>query len=161
MNVVIDGIEYVPCAEIPRLTNQSLYRALRELVAIQYFNETHKNRAVAWDALAALSPALASLAADDPHVAYAYLEKIKPDELLALSGLGEWASVVDQLPTPIQVGDGSYPCDPQESVIAAILTHGSVTAWNKQRYCADGQWRSGNHIGFIPTHWMRLPLLQK
>lgn len=161
MNVVIDGIEYVPRAEIPRLTSQSLYRALRELVAIQYFDEKHKNRAVAWDALAALSPELAQLAADDPHTAYTYIERIEPDALLALSGLGEWIAVADRLPEPIQVGDGSYPCDPQESVIAAIFTNENMTAWNKQRYCADEQWRSGNHIGFIPTHWMRLPLLQK
>lgn len=68
--VVIDGIEYVPRAEVPEITDQRLQRALEELVSIQYFREQHKAIAHAWDALNALAPDLAKLAASDPLAAY-------------------------------------------------------------------------------------------
>ena len=70
MDVMIDGVVYVPRAEIPALNDDRLKRALHHLTAIQYFDETHKNRAIAWDALNALSPELAQLAAVDPEAAY-------------------------------------------------------------------------------------------
>jgi hypothetical protein len=71
MKVVIDGVEYVPRAEVPPLTDERLKRALRELTAIQYFNDqTHKQRAWAWDALNALAPELAQLASDNPQAAF-------------------------------------------------------------------------------------------
>lgn len=76
MKVIIDGIEYVPRAEIPPLTDKRLLKCLQELTSIQYFNQTHKNRAVAWDALNALSPELAELSAQDPQAAY---ERVHPD----------------------------------------------------------------------------------
>ena len=44
-SVLIDGVEYVPRAEIPPLTDMRLFEALQHLTSIQYFNETHKNRA--------------------------------------------------------------------------------------------------------------------
>lgn len=68
--VVIDGVEYVPRGTAPEVTDAALKAALGHLVAIQYFDEGHKNRAVAWNALNALAPELAQLAAADPKAAY-------------------------------------------------------------------------------------------
>lgn len=68
--VIIDGIEYVPRAEVPPLTDERLRRALKELVSIQYFREEHKAIAHAWDVLNTLAPDLAQLAADNPEAAY-------------------------------------------------------------------------------------------
>ena len=69
--VIIDGVEYVPRAEIPELTDDRLQECLYHLTIIQYFSEEkHKHRAMAWDALNALSPELAELASDDPRAAY-------------------------------------------------------------------------------------------
>lgn len=68
--VMIDGIEYIPRAEVPELTDARLKSALEELVAIQYFKETHKAIPQAWNALHALAPELANLAADNPKAAY-------------------------------------------------------------------------------------------
>lgn len=69
-SVFIDGVEYVPKAEIPQLSDERLQRALEELTSIQYFNQKDKNRAVAWNALNALAPELAKLAADNPLAAF-------------------------------------------------------------------------------------------
>jgi hypothetical protein len=69
-SVVIDGIVYVPRAEVPDLTDERLQRALKELVSIQYFRLQHKAIANSWDALNALAPELAELAARDPQAAY-------------------------------------------------------------------------------------------
>lgn len=68
--VIIDGIEYVPRAEVPELTDERLKAALQELVAIQYFQERHKAIAQAWNALNALAPELAKLASEDPQAAF-------------------------------------------------------------------------------------------
>lgn len=69
--VNINGIEYVPRASIPPLTDERLKRCLQSLTEIQYFScQNHKHRAWAWDALNALSPELAELAAQDPTAAY-------------------------------------------------------------------------------------------
>jgi hypothetical protein len=71
MQVVIDGVEYVPRAEIPPMTDERLMSALRELTSIQYFYDCpHKHRSWAWDALNALAPELAELAAEDAEAAY-------------------------------------------------------------------------------------------
>lgn len=69
-SVVIDGIEYVPRADVPPLTDARLQRALEELVSIQYFREHHKAVAQAWDVLHALAPELAELSARDAKAAY-------------------------------------------------------------------------------------------
>lgn len=70
-HVVIDGVEYVPRVDIPVLDDDRLIRALQSLTEIQYFEEcAHKHRAWAWDALNALAPELAALAADNPGAAY-------------------------------------------------------------------------------------------
>jgi len=68
--VLIDGIEYVPKAEIPELNDQRLQSALEELTSMLYFREKHKALAQAWNVLDALAPELAKLAADDPHAAF-------------------------------------------------------------------------------------------
>lgn len=69
--VVVDGVEYVPRAEVPELTDERLKAALRSLTEIQRFSECpHKHRAWAWDALNALAPELAQLAAESPEAAF-------------------------------------------------------------------------------------------
>lgn len=69
--VLIDGVEYVPKAEVLPITDERLQRCLESLTEIQYFNDQkHKHRAWAWDALNALSPDLAKLAADNPSAAF-------------------------------------------------------------------------------------------
>lgn len=68
--VVIDGVEYVPRAQVPELTDKRLRECLQELVSIQYFRQEHKAIAQSWDALKALAPELAELAAKDPSAAY-------------------------------------------------------------------------------------------
>lgn len=68
--VVIDGIEYVPRADVPPLTDKRLQSALEELVSIQYFRESHKAVAQAWNVLKFLAPELAELAAQNPRAAY-------------------------------------------------------------------------------------------
>ena len=71
MNVVIDGVEYIPRAEVPELTDERLKQCLDSLIEIQYFSDqTHKHRAWAWDALNALAPELAELATTDPSAAW-------------------------------------------------------------------------------------------
>lgn len=71
VHVVIDGVEYVPRAAIPVPTEERLLMALRSLTEIQHFSECHhKHKAWAWDALNALAPELAALAADSPQAAY-------------------------------------------------------------------------------------------
>lgn len=76
MKVFIDGIEYSPRAEIPKLGDDALTSAIRQLVSMQYFNETHKLRAQAWDVLNTLAPEIAKLAGDDPSAAY---KRMNPD----------------------------------------------------------------------------------
>lgn len=69
--VFIDGVEYVPRAAVPALTDERLKRALRSLIEIQYFPDcSHKHRAWAWNALNSLAPELAALATNDPKTAF-------------------------------------------------------------------------------------------
>ena len=65
--VIIDGIEYVPKAEIPELTDERLLSCLRTLTEMRYHNQNHKMKALAWNAIHALSPELAEL---DEEAAY-------------------------------------------------------------------------------------------
>ena len=70
--VLIDGVEYVPKAEVPEVKQPEIQKALESLTGIQYFHEcTNKHRAWAWDAINALAPELAQLSADNPQAAYA------------------------------------------------------------------------------------------
>jgi hypothetical protein len=74
MNVVIDGIEYVPKTEIPQLTDERLKKALQSLTEIQYFYECpHKHRAWAWDAMNALAPDLAEMSSNNAQAAYDFV----------------------------------------------------------------------------------------
>lgn len=75
--VTVDGVVYVPLAEIPELTDERLKRALQGLVKIQYFDESRKAKAQAWDVLNILAPELAQLAADDPKAAF---DRMHPQE---------------------------------------------------------------------------------
>lgn len=68
--VWVNGVEYVPKASIPELTDERLKDALKQLVTIQYFRIQHKAIPQAWDVLNALAPELAQLSADDPRAAY-------------------------------------------------------------------------------------------
>jgi len=68
--VLIGGVEYVPRAQVPELTDERLKAALGELVSIQYFRESHKAVAQAWNVLNALAPELAELSSRDPLAAY-------------------------------------------------------------------------------------------
>jgi len=80
--VIIDGVEYVPRAEIPELTDKRLKRCLESLTEIQYFHEQkHKHRAWAWDALNALAPELAQLASDNAQAAFQRIHGSDDDDL--------------------------------------------------------------------------------
>jgi hypothetical protein len=71
MEVIIDGVTYVPKNEVPELTDDRLKDCLAELTAIQYFPEcSNKHRAWAWDAIKALAPDIAELSSNDAAAAY-------------------------------------------------------------------------------------------
>tara|TARA_R110000850_G_C9724892_1_gene442687 strand:- start:317 stop:553 length:237 start_codon:yes stop_codon:yes gene_type:complete len=71
MHVIIDGIEYVPKAEMVKPADSKLHQALLSLTEIQYFYECkHKHRAWAWDALNALAPNIARIASGNAQEAF-------------------------------------------------------------------------------------------
>jgi hypothetical protein len=74
--VIIDGIEYVPKAEIPELTDSRLKACLEVLTSMRYFGETHKMKSHAWEAINSLSPELAEL---DEQAAYERIHGIEDD----------------------------------------------------------------------------------
>jgi hypothetical protein len=76
--VVIDGIEYAPRAEIPPLAEDTIIKALKELVSLHYFGDWHKARGRVFNAIEYLSPELAELVSSDPLAAYERLSP--PDE---------------------------------------------------------------------------------
>ena len=65
--VVIDGVEYIPKADVPSINNKSLQECLEILTEMRYHNQQYKMKALAWDAIHALSPELAEL---DEEAAY-------------------------------------------------------------------------------------------
>lgn len=65
--VLIDGVEYVPKAEVPELTDQRLQSCLEVLTSMRYFGQSHKMEGLAYEAIRALSPELAEL---EPDIAY-------------------------------------------------------------------------------------------
>ena len=70
-HVIIDGVEYVPRAEVAPITDERIHKALESLTEIQHFYEcTNKHRAWAWDAMNALAPELAELSSNDPCAAF-------------------------------------------------------------------------------------------
>lgn len=71
MEVLIDGVTYVPKNEVPELTDDRLKKCLALLTEIQYFGEcSNKHRAWAWDAMNALAPDVANLSANNCEAAY-------------------------------------------------------------------------------------------
>lgn len=71
MEVLIDGVAYVPKNEVPELTDEKLKKALTSLTEIQYFPEcSNKHRAWAWDAINALAPEIAELSSNDVKAAF-------------------------------------------------------------------------------------------
>lgn len=78
MKVMIGDIEYVPKVDIVNITDDKVHDALRQLVSMQYFNETHKLRAQAWDVLNTLAPDLAKLVTRSPKAAY---DRMNPDDV--------------------------------------------------------------------------------
>lgn len=71
MEVLIDGVAYVPKNEVPELTDERLKKCLAQLTSIQYFSECeHKHRAWAWDAIKALAPEIADLSSRSPKAAF-------------------------------------------------------------------------------------------
>lgn len=65
--VLINGVEYVPKAEVPELTDQRLLGCLRVLTEMRYFNQYHKMMGLAYNAIHALSPELAELGPDEAY----------------------------------------------------------------------------------------------
>lgn len=73
--VIIDGIKYVPKAEIPELTDQRLQECLEVLTEMRHFNQHHKMMVLAWNAINALSPELAKLPENE---AYERIHSVTP-----------------------------------------------------------------------------------
>jgi len=59
--VMIGDVEYVPKADIPALTDDRLQGVLEVLTEMRYFNQEHKMKGLAWNAINELSPDLARL----------------------------------------------------------------------------------------------------
>jgi hypothetical protein len=59
--VIIDGIEYIPKAEVLPINDERLQTCLEVLTEMRYFNQHHKMMGLAWNAINALSPELAKL----------------------------------------------------------------------------------------------------
>lgn len=65
--VIVDGVEYVPKAEIPELTDSRMIECLKALTSMRYFGEMHKMMPHSLEAISALSPELAKLSRDDAY----------------------------------------------------------------------------------------------
>jgi hypothetical protein len=65
--VIIDGIEYVPKADVPELTDVRLKGCLEVLTEMRYFKQDHKMMPLAWNAINELAPDIAKLT---PEKAY-------------------------------------------------------------------------------------------
>jgi hypothetical protein len=59
--VIIDGVEYVPKASILPIDDNRIQSFLEVLTEMRYFNQNHKMKSLAWNAINALSPELAEL----------------------------------------------------------------------------------------------------
>ena len=67
MKVLIDGVEYVPKAEVKPVDDDMIQGVLEVLTEMRYFNQNHKMMGLAYNALQYISPELADL---DPKVAF-------------------------------------------------------------------------------------------
>ena len=79
-SVIIDGIEYVPKTEIPAQTDESLQACLMVLTEMGYFNQNHKMKGLAWNALNAIAPDIAKLAKADWTLAYEAIHGTEDDD---------------------------------------------------------------------------------
>lgn len=61
MEVIIDGVRYAPVTEIPEATDKSIQECLEVLTEMRYFNQGHKMKPLAWNAINALAPNLAAM----------------------------------------------------------------------------------------------------
>ena len=59
--VIIDGIEYIPKAEVLPINDERLQNCLEVLTEMRHFNQSHKMMGLAYNAINALSPELAKL----------------------------------------------------------------------------------------------------
>jgi len=59
--VIIDGVEYIPKCEVPELTDKRLKGCLEVLTEMRYFNEQHKMKRLAWNAINELAPELSQM----------------------------------------------------------------------------------------------------
>lgn len=77
MPIIIDGIEYLPRADVPPITDDAIAVVLVDLVNIhRASHHTDKRKGWAWNALNVLSPEIAELANRNPDAA---LARINPD----------------------------------------------------------------------------------
>lgn len=79
MEVLIDGIRYVPATDIPVIADADRLRAVKALVTAIYLYAP-RDRGTSgciWDALRALAPDVAELAGNDLREAYAAVEALE------------------------------------------------------------------------------------
>ncbi len=61
MEVIIDGVEYVPKTEVKPLDDETTRGVLEVLTEMRYFNQSHKMASLAYDAIRVISPELAEM----------------------------------------------------------------------------------------------------
>ena len=66
MDVIINGVRYVPKAEIAP-TDKNIIECLEVLTEMRRFNEGHKMMGLAWNAIHALSPDIAKLGINEAY----------------------------------------------------------------------------------------------
>jgi hypothetical protein len=67
MNVIIDGIKYVPETSIKPLDDGTTKEVLKVLTEMRYFNQSHKMSSLAYDAISCINKDIADL---NPDIAY-------------------------------------------------------------------------------------------
>ena len=59
--VMIDGVEYIPKACVPELTDERLKGCLEVLTEMRYFKQNHKMSGLAFNAICSIAPEVAKL----------------------------------------------------------------------------------------------------
>ena len=68
MEVIINGIQYVPKCDVKQLNDVITQEVLEQLTSLRYFNlSTNKMRAQAWDAINAINSVVAKLSPSDAY----------------------------------------------------------------------------------------------
>jgi hypothetical protein len=65
--ILVNGVEYVQKSDIKQAEDTRIQDCLEVLTEMRYFNQQHKMKGLAWNAIHALSPELATL---DERAAY-------------------------------------------------------------------------------------------